>query len=532
MWSLRLRLGSAIRSAGDFLEQHTAICVATLTLLYIPFALIEAHASLLGSDELYTYRIAHAGSLRQMLALMRETDLHPPMSYLLVRASLGLGGILGFHGLDGRWLFARLPSMVAGLAATLCLFAFVRRSLGSLFALASVAVFWFSPAIDAAWLDRPYMLWLAFLSALMLAWTRAAGPGRTRRHLLYTALAVACMTLTHMFGLACVLPFLAVEAARWWRTRRTDWPLWLALTLPCLLAVSYAYQVCGFGKTLFPAAYLPSVSAGFDMYTGMVKDLAIVLGCCLLATLLLPTEMASERRMRSRLLREDRDEMLLLAGIALLPALLLAAAAMRQTQFFPRYGMCGILAVAALLPRLMQKKLRGSRALATLLVFSLFGNIAARIVTDSATFGANPEGHLTGVRPLPLQDLDPALPIVASSALTFTEMTDREPDRIAGRTYYLTGGDAAVRYAHATIFEGESKIHDLMQMRGVVAPMGDFVKTHGQFYLIGTYTSDEEWLPRALVADRQANVRYLGKFASTYMAGDDIYLVTMTPTHL
>jgi len=528
MWGLRLRLGSAVRMAGDFLDQNTAICVATIVLLYVPFALVEAHANLLGSDELYTYRIARAGSLRQMLTLMRETDLHPPLSYLLERMSLWLGGVQALHGLGGRWLFARLPSVLAGLAASLALFAFVRRSLGNLFSLVGVAVFWFSPAIDTAWQNRPYMLWLALLSALMLSWSRAVKPGRTGWAITGVAASVAGMTMTHMFGLACVFPFLAVEAAKWWRVRRTDWPLWLALTLPCLLGVSYAYQVTHFGGTLFPAAYLPSVQAGFGMYTGMVTDLSVILGCCIVAAMILPTDMGTQRRVRSRNFAEGRDELMLLVGIALLPALLLTAAAVRQTQFFARYGMCGILAVSALAPWAMQRKLRGSRAIATLLVFSLFGNIAARIVTDSATFGGDGEGrHLTGVHPLALKDLDQHLPIVAASALTFTEMTDREPDRIAQRTYYLTGGGMAVRYGHATIFEGEARIHELMGMRGEVEPMGEFVDAHKQFYLIGTYTSDEEWLPRALVAQKQVDVRYLGKFASTYMAGDDVYLVTM-----
>ena len=206
------------------------------------------------------------------------------------------------------------------------------------------------------------------------------------------------------------------------------------------------------------------------------------------------------------------DEFLLLVGIASLPALLFVAAAVRQTQFFGRYGMCGVIAISALIPWALHQKMRSARAVATLLVFALVGNVAARIVTDSETFGSDPEGrHLTGVHPVRLKDLDRSLPIVASSALTFTEMTDRESDAVTRRTFYLTGGEWAVRYAHATIFESEEKVHSLLGMRGSVAPVNSFLQTHQQFYLIGNYTSDEEWLPRAMVAQKTGGRPLSGK---------------------
>ena len=75
------------------------------------------------------------------------------------------------------------------------------------------------------------------------------------------------------------------------RTRRTDWLLWLSLTLPCLLGVFYVYQVTTFGATIFPAAYLPSLPAGMAMYSSMVTDLTFVLACCVVAAMALPTDL-------------------------------------------------------------------------------------------------------------------------------------------------------------------------------------------------------------------------------------------------
>ncbi len=108
------------------------------------------------------------------------------------------------------------------------------------------------------------------------------------------------------------------------------------------------------------------------------------------------------------------------------------------------------------------------------------------------------------------------------------EANDREPAAILPRIYYLTDTPSAIKYAHATIFGNEQKIHDLFGFRAPVAPLTTFVVEHPRFYVVGTYDYPEDWLLRKLVASG-ATVDYRGHFTSSYK-DTDLYLITIGAT--
>src|SRR5271170_2449988 len=99
-----------LKAISRFVETRKWIAFAAVSLLCgwaRPHAMATRH---LDHDELFTFYIAQAPSLRQMLALTRTIDLHPPLSYLLVRSSFAIFGVSAWS--------CRLPSFVAFVLTT------------------------------------------------------------------------------------------------------------------------------------------------------------------------------------------------------------------------------------------------------------------------------------------------------------------------------------------------------------------------------------------------------------------------------
>src|ERR1700756_4670777 len=103
--------------------------VLTLTLIYV-FFVSAAMKRGLWYDELFTFDIAAASTSGRVMELIHKWDLNPPLSYFLARWSMQIFG----HG--KLWL--RLPSILEFYIASLFLFAFARKRIGSAFALFAV----------------------------------------------------------------------------------------------------------------------------------------------------------------------------------------------------------------------------------------------------------------------------------------------------------------------------------------------------------------------------------------------------------
>ena len=110
---------------------------------------------------------------------------------------------------------------------------------------------------------------------------------------------------------------------------------------------------------------------------------------------------------------------------------------------------------------------------------------------------------------------DPQMPLVAASGLAFLEMQRRESPALLRRTYYLTDTQAALRFAHATIFEGLPEEAKLFHITSRVEPYAAFLSQHPVFYVLGTYDYPEEWLLRKLQSDG-ARIEVLGRVEGSY----------------
>ena len=508
---------SFIEAVAQWMERSPIQCMLVLVLIYTPLDIIEAHSHLMTNDEIYTWHIAQAPTIRRMLAMAREVDLHPPLHYLLQRWSLKLD--------LPRWLGSRLPNMIAGLITVLALFRFAAKHYGNTLGMTAAAAFIVSPAIRYAWENRPYMLLMCALMLLICAWEQAISSNRTWRSVVCVLCASTLMVSDHLIGVACLAPFAVGEVIRLFRRRKADWPLWLSLFTPSLLGVGLFYQLHHLSTNSFPVQSMPSFLMGWYMYGELFHDFFFAVAICILAVAFTPhaREFLDTQKRSLRY-----EEIIMLWALALLPVVTLTAGAIFHIQFWRRYGFCSMIGVAALTPWLISTRSKFPRTLSVFVFFALIGSVIAKASTEWTVVGTYSAGlFTTGRVPKHLQDLDPSLPIVDASPMTYMEMSDREPGDIVSRVYYLTDFKAAKRYSGYTLFDNEDKIRKILELHSNTAKLRDFVVLHPKFYMVAAYPSYEDWLPRKLT-DSGANVDYLGKFVSSY-GNDDIFMVTVPP---
>jgi hypothetical protein len=151
---------------------------------------------------------------------------------------------------------------------------------------------------------------------------------------------------------------------------------------------------------------------------------------------------------------------------------------------------------------------------------------AAVVMLAALTLTIRPA--LRGAPPDPLAQIRPDLPLVAASGLAFLEMDHYETSALTSRLFYLKDRPAAVRYAHATLFEdfeGMDKLKRLFPVRANVAAYSDFIRGHRQFLVLGTWGYPEDWLLRKLHDDGAA-AKLVGEYKLPYK-DKTLYLVTM-----
>lgn len=516
MWLQR-----GLAAAGKFADTHPALCILYLAVCFLPTVILQSYTKPLVNDEIYTVHISQAQTLRAMWGLEREIDLHPPLHYLAQREALRIPA--------PRWFTARLPSIVAGLFASVALFAVARRRFSALYGMVAVFLLWFSPALDQAWNNRPYMLWLAFLCGLVWLRDYATEQGRAAWVAPAIFVCTVCMVGTHLIGIACLLPFWMAELLRI-RSRRTlDWAYSFAITAPALLGLEFYYQMHHLAANAFPSSQLPDLGFAVDIYVALVGNAAAILSGIILAVLLF----VFMRTKRVVLKAGDEDfsassgmrhgDLVLFIGLLLLPALLMIVSRVANMQFWTRYGTASTPAVAVLGAWLLACRLPFSRLLALLMVVAGTAYMAYVMVIDTPP-ASNAGMVILGRKPIPLASLDASLPIVAASPMTFMEMSDRESLSISSRVFYLTDVNSAYEFAHYTLFENEDKIRRLLQLPSQNDDLQHFLATHDRFYMVGDYNRSEVWLPRKLAASG-LKLDYLGKFESSYES-DDLYLVS------
>jgi 4-amino-4-deoxy-L-arabinose transferase-like glycosyltransferase len=432
-------------------------------------------------DELFTYHIAMSPTLDHFINCVRIIDLNPPLGYIFVRASVTCFG-------DSP-LSVRLPSMLAFFGASLIAFRLIARRFGGGLGLAALGLFWSFPLAAYAVEARPYALLLAFFSIATACWLRAIESTSWTSAHAGLASAIVAMLLTHCFSPVFAAAIGVGELTRSIVLRRIDTRIWAALLSPLSLLPLYIPLIKNAQALVYPPAFAATVSTVPQFYVWMFLPVLPVVGL-IVATLPLG-------KLRSNGTQEvvRPHEVAFCVAALLAPAGVIGYAIWSGVPFWPRYGICATLSGSLILTVLLAAATRrnaNAALVSATLILVLF--LHTRAGTDRLMERYENTSTL-------YRTIRPELPFVAASGLTFLEMDHRESNQFTSRLYYLTDRESALRYAHATIFEGMPIVRRWFPVRARVSPYKDFTSCNSEFLVLDTPGSPEDWLLSKLKDD-------------------------------
>jgi hypothetical protein len=538
------RNSSMPRSSNRQRRLRDLSALAALCVLYALSVLMYSRVRPLWHDELFTFYIAGLPRLAAMLHTLRTVDLNPPVSYLLTRLSFALFG----HST----LAARLPEMAGFGLAMLCLFLFVRRRLGSTYALlAATALFCGRGFEDVAAEARPYGLLLGLTALLLVLWqlrreawqlrreTSMASEtlGKMRGLLPAIFVTAAALVFTHLLAMIVIGILLLVALLPLLQRRRCDWRMLATIAAAALLGMFNLHIVHDHNAALYPAAFVPTWAVTVAWYVlHLRRETGALAAAILLALIVNRATTGSARQPRTASPGPDAaaarlasEELLAAWLLTLVPLGLMLHAMQQHSAYFPRYGCVGTLGIALLLAHYTAKFSRHSRVAACVAIAMLFILSSrwtlpvealqhpSRLFHSEPVIAACDICRVTGAR-------HPQYPFVLADAISFIEMSHREPAAFTRNVYFLEDDAAAAKFAHASIFNHEEIEVALFGLPSHAIAYADF-RAHPQcFYVLANPSFPEEWLLAQLRADGY-RLQPLGWYAGSYR-DHDLFVAT------
>jgi hypothetical protein len=495
--SLKVPLADRLESWAQRIDCRPFLVLAFLAVLYVILVLPSVRSHL-WFDELNTYYIAQAPGAARMIEEIRRLDLNPPLIYVLVRASMDVFGPSEFG--------ARLPVMLGFFAASACVFWFVSRRAGVLWGAASVGLFWYSPYFMYATEARPYGLLLGFLGLTLVSWDSAVKGSRRGWSVAGVAVGATAMMLTHVYAMLWIMPFCAAEIVRYGRTRRPDWPVWAALLFPVIPVLTYLPLIKNISGGIFPPDYQGSAEKAYLFYLSIFVSVylpLIIAGAFAFGTVVW------RRDNSPKVSGFESYELVLFLAALLPPVLLNAVASWQHIAFYPRHAIATVLTTDLLLMLILAyeskvNRLAGLAAALVMMGFTLVPAVRGMMQHVPPSFGSQ----------VKFDGIDPSLPLVANSALTFLEMDHYEDPALLRRLYYLVDRDSALQYAHSNLTEILAALKQYFPVRANVAPYSEFAAQH-QHFLVWGIPGKGDWLLKKLKAE-DARLVEIGVFDTPY----------------
>lgn len=540
-------------AVGRFAEAHGWLFFEAICLGFGWGRLSTLASRHLDHDELFTFYIAQAPTLGQLLNFTHTFDLHPPLSYLLVRASFALFGVSSWS--------CRLPFLLAFLAAVALLYHFLSRLCSPLYGLVASLILFSVPLTYLANEARPYAMVLCFTVIVLVAWYRlveGSNPKNDGRWLAIITTGGFCLLLSHVLGVIVYGAFFAAEAVRFWARRKRDWRLWAALAVPLVSVVAYLPLLRNRSVMLFAREYRATAPRLVSFYWESIRYLVTPLAVIALVALLWPLLKKLDGHTQAVGASAIRVPFgFLLAYLSLVPVIVTILFARTGTPFFDRYGIVWLIPLAVV-PALIlgyrtgQDRLAGT-ATALLLATVLFFNNAGKswlVEQVASLLPASAAAKLLYVFALPpfipvylppipsrlraeldaapaisnLDSVAPDLPIVANTGLSFMELDRQEGAQVALRLYMLTDPEAASSIAHDTVFAHYEEVKAAFPaIRGKVEPYCAFISAHRRFLAVGAYNNPQGWLLKRL--DREGAELHAIGTCSGYSEDCQIYEV-------
>lgn len=197
-------------------------------------ALVQSRWKLVWGDELITFYVSQAGSVRGIWrALAAGADPNPPLTHVLVMLSTRLVG--------ANALGMRLPSILFGAMAVASAHLLLRRWVRPGFAAVGVLLFLGTRGFDYTYDARSYAPMMGLTMLGLLLWTAAkdrVGSGRVLA-VAGMATALAAAVSTNYYGVLAFFPIAAGEAVAEWEKRRWRPGVWVGMLVGALPLVVY-----------------------------------------------------------------------------------------------------------------------------------------------------------------------------------------------------------------------------------------------------------------------------------------------------
>ncbi len=201
----------------DAVNAWPQLAFGLLTVFYIIAVYVLSRTKLLWFDELITLHIAalpNAHAIWQALA--GGADPNPPLIHLLVHACRRLFG--------EREFALRLPDVIGYWLGMLSLFAYLRRRVPGIWALAGTVLSMAMGGFEYSYESRSYAVFYGFAMAAFFCWSETVAPAssaaRRRVTLIGMAFALALGICTNYFAVLAFMPIAAGELVRTFRTAR------------------------------------------------------------------------------------------------------------------------------------------------------------------------------------------------------------------------------------------------------------------------------------------------------------------------
>jgi 4-amino-4-deoxy-L-arabinose transferase-like glycosyltransferase len=446
-------------------------------------------------DEVLTFIVTGQSSVSAVWrALSQAVDGQPLGFYLIERAAAALT--------VKPEIALRLPSIFAFLCILLCVFLFVRRRSGTMYALLCASVLLITVLFDTYAVEaRPYVLLVACIAIALLCYQRAPEP----LWLVLMGLSLVAAEAMHYYAVFAFVPFGLAEIAFSLRRRHLRPGVWLALACglvplavfwPLLLAQKRSYGahfwaepgLRHIGKTY---GWLFNTSS-FHWHLGLAVAAVLILVGALLAL--------AFRGVRAALLADPFFHEYVLAWALLsLPFVALAATKIFGGGLSPRYVLPTVLAIPLaagyILPRLNPR----TTPLVAILLFSI-------LAVQEAKFWASQRGHLGKVMS-PAASIESSvnlaghadLPVVISDTFDYLSFAYYASPSLARRLVAVVDPPQEVAYVGS-----DSLDRNLIRVRSFyplrVYQFQAFAADHPSFLLYSDGTAND-WWPRRLARD-------------------------------
>lgn len=486
------------------LQQKAPIFLFLVTwALFLTTAFRAAHR-LFWYDELLTVKLCALPRLADLWAAVRTgIDLNPPLQYVAVRASQAVFG--------NNELGTRLPVVAGFSLMSLCLFLYLRRRISPSLAFAGMLLPWLTEAYRFALDARPYGILLGCSAVALLCWSRAAETSRRPVALIGLAFSLGLALLTHCYAAMLAIPFGAGELVRLRIRRRADWPMWAAFGVSALPVGLYPLLLAAqSGRALENSPFHVTLSTVPGAYQELLQPMLWPL---IAAAVILIAAMGSDEPAVSARVSLPKHELAALAGFAAIPVFAVAAGALTTGSFSLRYGSPGVIGIACLFAwataRLVPNPARTGAALALLFFGWFLGTFGlqwwegvhgttVRAAGPAAPVSQRPRVDVPGKPMLSLAS-DNNLPVVIASGLAFLEVNHYAEAAFAGRTYYLTNQQAALRYTGSSWFDTSyPAMKRIFGLPGNVEDADAFLAAHSAFLMHSNGYSVEWLMPELL----------------------------------